>query len=99
MKIDRSFVKDVTTSAAAAAIVRAILALAHGLKITAVAEGVETDAQLGWLREAGCDAVQGYFFSQPLSPEDFEQLLQQGAAKHGVSCMQAGRAAKTGSKS
>jgi EAL domain-containing protein (putative c-di-GMP-specific phosphodiesterase class I) len=96
VKIDRSFVKDVTTNTDAAAIVRAILALAHGLKITAVAEGVETDAQLGWLREAGCDAVQGYFFSQPLSPEDFEHLLQQDAAKHGASCMQAWRAAKAG---
>jgi diguanylate cyclase (GGDEF)-like protein len=98
VKIDRSFVKGITTKADDAAIVRAILALAHGLKITAVAEGVETDEQLSWLREAGCDAVQGYFFSHPLSPEDFEQLLQNGAAKDGVSRLRSGPVVRTGSR-
>jgi diguanylate cyclase (GGDEF)-like protein len=96
VKIDYSFMKGVTTNADDAAIVRAIIALAHGLKITVVAEGVETDAQLSWLREAGCDTAQGYLFSQPLSPEGFEHLLQKDAAKASRENKQVGHATGTG---
>jgi EAL domain-containing protein (putative c-di-GMP-specific phosphodiesterase class I) len=97
VKIDRAFVEGVTTNADDAAIVQAIISLARSFKITVVAEGVETDEQLSWLRETGCDAVQGYFFSQPLSPEDFEHLLQQGAANDGVSRPPARPGIRTGS--
>jgi EAL domain-containing protein (putative c-di-GMP-specific phosphodiesterase class I) len=53
----------------------AVVALAHGLGLEVVAEGVETDAQLERLRELGCDEMQGYLFSRPVSAEHFEQLL------------------------
>ena len=64
LKIDRSFLIDVATSSDSAAIVRAVLALAHSLDMEVVAEGVETRDQLDFLREHGCDAFQGFLFSK-----------------------------------
>jgi EAL domain-containing protein (putative c-di-GMP-specific phosphodiesterase class I) len=66
IKIDRMFIKDLTTCRDDAAIVKAIIALAHGLDVRTVAEGVETAEQLGFLREHGCDEAQGYHFSRPV---------------------------------
>lgn len=76
IKIDQSFVRDITTDVDDAAIVTTILAMAHSLKRYAVAEGVETGEQLAFLRERGCDGMQGYLFSAALPAADFETLLR-----------------------
>ncbi|HEX8404533.1 MAG TPA: response regulator, partial [Duganella sp.] len=60
-----------------AAIVRSVLALGHSLGFKVIAEGVETEAQLAYLRRHGCDEIQGYYFSRPLVPDDFAELLRQ----------------------
>ena len=71
LKIDRSFVTDITEDQDDAAIVAAIVGLAHSLDIQATAEGVETEAQLEFLRQHDCDLIQGYLFGRPLSAEAF----------------------------
>jgi diguanylate cyclase (GGDEF)-like protein/PAS domain S-box-containing protein len=75
IKIDQSFVRDITTDPDDAAIVRAIVAMARSLEISVTAEGVETLEQLELLRELGCDRCQGYLFSRPVPAESFRQLL------------------------
>ncbi|HEX7641181.1 MAG TPA: EAL domain-containing protein [Burkholderiaceae bacterium] len=78
IKIDRSFVSDITANPGDAAIARAVVGMAHSLNMTVIAEGVETEAQLGYLRGLGCEEIQGYFFSKPLSERDFAELLRSG---------------------
>lgn len=78
LKIDRSFVRDITTDADDAAIAKAVIALAHSLKLTVIAEGVETDAQLDFLRKQRCDQMQGYYLSRPLDVARFETLMTDG---------------------
>jgi diguanylate cyclase (GGDEF)-like protein len=75
LKIDRSFIADLTTRADDASIVRAIVSLAHGLQIKVVAEGVETLEQLKFLQSVGCDQYQGYHFSRPLPANEFAELV------------------------
>lgn len=72
LKIDRSFVIDMTASPEALALVSTIVSLAHGIKLKVVAEGVETDEQFRLLRLLGCDEMQGYFFSKPIPADTFE---------------------------
>ena len=75
IKIDQSFTMDLTRSADAASIALAIIAMAHSLNLKTVAEGVETQAQMDFLKSNGCDAIQGHFFSRALSVDDMTQLL------------------------
>jgi diguanylate cyclase (GGDEF)-like protein/PAS domain S-box-containing protein len=78
LKIDRSFVADLTTSAEDAAIALMVISLAHSLGRTVVAEGVETQAQLDFLRRHNCDEMQGYLFSRPLEAAAFASLVRDG---------------------
>ena len=78
LKIDQSFVRDITTDADSAAIANSIIALARSLRLRVVAEGVETEEQLEFLCTQDCDEIQGYLYSRPLPTEAFEQLLREG---------------------
>lgn len=78
LKIDRSFVHDASTDPDNAALVMAIITLAHNLRLKVVAEGVESEEQLRFLHLLRCDEIQGYLFSKPLPVDDFKQLLEEG---------------------
>jgi len=75
LKIDRSFIHDLSTDPNDEAIVDAILAMAHSLNLAVVAEGVETETQLDWLSRHGCNAVQGFIFGQPVTAQEIERLF------------------------
>lgn len=75
LKVDRSFVQDITADPNDASITRAIINLAHSLKLEVVAEGVETEGQLGMLIANKCDIIQGYYFSRPLTLDALKQML------------------------
>ena len=77
LKIDRTFVRDVPDDKDDASIVSTIVAMAHNLKLTVVAEGVETEKQLAFLRASGCDIMQGMLYSRPLPLDELERLLDQ----------------------
>ena len=78
LKIDRSFVHDASTDPDDAALVMAIITLAHNLRLKVVAEGVESEEQLRFLHLLRCDEIQGYLFSKPVPVGEFKQLLQEG---------------------
>jgi len=79
LKIDKSFVDDIATHPDDAAIVKAIIAMAHGLSMKVVSEGVETQAQLDFLRQHGCEQYQGYLFSKPLPASEIVMKLTRKA--------------------
>ncbi|WP_296987952.1 putative bifunctional diguanylate cyclase/phosphodiesterase [Thalassospira sp. UBA1131] len=76
IKIDRSFVRDVTIDTDDAAITRTIIAMGHNLGLKVVAEGVETQEQMNFLRECNCDEVQGFLIATPLPPEEIVQYIR-----------------------
>lgn len=76
LKIDQSFVRDITSNPDNAAIATTVIAMAHSLHLKVIAEGVETEGQLNYLRLHGCDEMQGYYFSRPVTPRALEQLLR-----------------------
>lgn len=75
LKIDIAFVRDITTNRDDAAIALTIIRMAHSLRLQVVAEGVETAAQLAYLRRHRCDEIQGYFYSKPLPAVEIARLL------------------------
>ena len=81
IKIDRSFVSALETRGDADAIVRAVVGLGHSLGMRTCAEGVETDAQLAFLKREGCDEVQGYYFGKPMPAPEFERLYSSWSSK------------------
>jgi diguanylate cyclase (GGDEF)-like protein len=81
LKVDRAFINDITADADDAAIARAIIGLGHNLNLKIVAEGVETQAQLEFLRAAGCDLVQGFLLSRAVAPGAFLETLRAGGVR------------------
>lgn len=77
LKIDRSFIQELPGDANVAAITRAIIAMAHSLRLKVIAEGVETEQQLAFLREEGCDEMQGYLLSKPVPEAEFLRLFEE----------------------
>ena len=82
LKIDQSFVRDVSTDQDDAALVMAIITLAHNLRLRVVAEGVETEEQWRFLHLLRCDEIQGFVFSKPLPPDALERLLVSRQGQH-----------------
>lgn len=80
LKIDQSFVRSVTDDPDDQAIVSAIISMAKSLGMRTIAEGVETELQMDYLRSAGCDEIQGYWFSRPLAADRFEAFVKGRAA-------------------
>jgi PAS domain S-box-containing protein len=80
LKLDQSFVRDLTSDPDDLSIARAVIAMAHGLRLTVIAEGVETAGQLALLVENGCDEIQGYFFSRPIDADACARLLRESAS-------------------
>lgn len=84
LKIDQSFIRDVTHDEDTAAIVTALIAMSQQLKIKSLAEGVETKEQLAFLKSKGCNEIQGYIFSRPLPAAEFEYLLMENKNLYSV---------------
>jgi CheY-like chemotaxis protein len=78
VKIDKSFIAGIVRDPEDAIIAKAIIALAHRLNLRVVAEGVETEAQLAYLRSNGCDEMQGFYFSRAVPPDAFGEMMQTG---------------------
>jgi EAL domain-containing protein (putative c-di-GMP-specific phosphodiesterase class I) len=76
VKIDRSFVRDLEHDASDATIVSTVIGMAENLHLNVIAEGVETENQLAFLRLRGCSEYQGYLFARPVPPEEFAALLR-----------------------
>jgi EAL domain-containing protein (putative c-di-GMP-specific phosphodiesterase class I) len=77
VKIDQSFVRDITQDKNRRAMVRTIISIANNFGLNIIAEGVETDAQLAYLMQYGCNSFQGYLFGKPVPLQEFEHLCRQ----------------------
>jgi EAL domain-containing protein (putative c-di-GMP-specific phosphodiesterase class I) len=77
LKIDKSFIHDLLIDKNDALIIKAIIALGHGLELTVIAEGIETARQFNYLKANGCDQIQGYYVSAPLSVDEMTIFLKQ----------------------
>ena len=75
LKMDRGFLRDIEHSKKAMQLVKLIIDIAKNLQVPVVAEGIETEKQMKMLKNAGCEIVQGFYFSRPLSVADFEQQI------------------------
>jgi len=93
LKIDKSFINDIVSDPDSATIATSIIAMAHRMRLKVIAEGVETEGQLGYLRKHGCDEFQGFLFSRPLPAEDFALLLRQGTCLAAATAAAGGEAA------
>lgn len=82
LKIDQSFVQNMLDRAEDDTIVRAVITLAHNLRLKVIAEGVETEEHCRILRAHNCDEIQGYYFSKPVSAQEFEDIIRQGRRLH-----------------
>jgi len=82
IKIDQTFVRDITTDPNDAAIVQAIIAMSEALGLSVIAEGVETEAQRAFLDQHGCHAFQGYLFSKPVPLDQFEAVVRGANQNH-----------------
>jgi EAL domain-containing protein (putative c-di-GMP-specific phosphodiesterase class I) len=78
LKVDQSFVRDITSESCGGAIVEAVISMGKSLKQRVIAEGIETQEQLDFLLAHHCDEGQGYFFSPPVIAEQFKKLLAKG---------------------
>jgi EAL domain-containing protein (putative c-di-GMP-specific phosphodiesterase class I) len=76
IKIDQSFIRNMLNDPGSATVVQSIISLAHNLGLDVIAEGVETEAELTFLQEKGCNIYQGYYFSKPLPEEAFSRYLR-----------------------
>ena len=83
LKIDQSFVRQISTAGDDTTIVTAVISMARSLKLRVVAEGVETLEELAFLQAHQCDEAQGYYFSRPVPPQQFAKLLKTGIAGTG----------------
>jgi EAL domain-containing protein (putative c-di-GMP-specific phosphodiesterase class I) len=81
LKIDQSFVRQITTTPDETTIVTAVISMGRSLKLRVVAEGVETQEELAFLQAHQCDEAQGYYFSRPVLPQLFARLLETGIAQ------------------
>lgn len=97
LKIDRSFIRDVAVNSDDAAITTAIVSMAKSLSLKVIAEGVETEAQMSFLRKLGCEEIQGYYFSKPLTAEEVSARLRLGSLTSRVVCELDSRTMSAGS--
>jgi diguanylate cyclase len=88
LKIDQSFVRDMTSDPDEASLVMAIITLAHNLRLKVIAEGVETEEQLGFLHLLRCDEIQGFLFSKPLPEAALVSLLEAHSGNRGTRAFQ-----------
>ena len=91
LKIDRMFIRDVAINPADAAITAAIISMAKGLNLRVIAEGVENEAQMSFLREHQCDDIQGFYFSKPLTVDEVTDKLRADTPKPHVRAQAGGR--------
>ena len=83
LKIDKSFVQEITAGSSAAPIVSAVISMGRSLKHRVVAEGIETPDQLAFLQAEGCDEGQGYYWSRPVDAPQFARMLDTGTSQLG----------------